>query len=64
MNTCAVCGRGIYKGGICSNCWKEWTITGAIPIENIVWLIELKRMHNKEEKKYFRRNEISLTELE
>lgn len=47
MNTCALCGQNIYKGGVCSNCWREWTITGATPIANIQWLVELVRIHRK-----------------
>lgn len=49
-NTCALCSRPIYKGGICSLCWKEWTITGATPIANIEWLVELVKVHRRFER--------------
>lgn len=63
-NTCALCGRPIFMSGICSNCWKEWTITGAIPIQQIEWLRQFIPYHRHFERKYYRHYEIPLTLLD
>jgi hypothetical protein len=50
MCTCTICQKPINRGGICNNCWKEWTFTGTYSVNSISWLSDLIKMQRRFER--------------
>ena len=50
MSTCAICGGDCFgtRYGLCSNCLKEWTVTGTNPLPD--WLRTFSREHHNLER--------------